>query len=142
MDFITEFVQILLPRHATNSWELNRIINSRPCTEFDSGKNYWVHHFKGKKVNGRFEGPGELKFLKLATYVHDENNVETCVQRIKFPNVLKDIIVAVGTFVNGTLHGTAKLVLEDQDTVIANFDNGTLHGKIIKVLTKCISNLF
>ena len=64
-------------------------------------------------------------------------SLTVCIHRIKFPNILKDIVEVVGTFVNGTLHGTAKLVLEDQDTVIANFENGTLHGKIIKVLTKC-----
>ena len=130
------YLQPLHPitRNLTNSWEFIRIINSRPCTEFDSGKNYWIHQFKGKKVNGRLEGPGKLKILKLAKYVHDENNDETCIHRIKFPNILKDIIEVVGTFVNGTLHGTAKLVLEDQNTVIANFENGTLHGKIIQVL--------
>ena len=43
--------------------------------------------------------------------------------------IMKDIIEVVGTFVNGTLHGTAKLLLEGQNTVIANFDNGTLHGR-------------
>ena len=41
---------------------------------------------------------------------------------------MKEIVEVIGTFVNGTLHGTAKLVLEDQNVVIANFDNGTLHG--------------
>ena len=41
---------------------------------------------------------------------------------------VKDIIEVTGTFVNGTLQGIAKLVLEDQTIVIANFNNGTLHG--------------
>ena len=91
-----------------------------------------------EKFNGRLEGPGKLKILKIATYVHDENKVETCLLTVKFPNILKDIKEVVGTFVNGVLHGTAKLVLEDQNTVIANFDNGTLHGKNIKIF--CISS--
>ena len=40
----------------TNSWEFIKIIDSRPCTEKDSGKRYLVHEFRGVKVNSRFEG--------------------------------------------------------------------------------------
>ena len=80
-------------------------------------------------------GPGKLKIVKLATYVHDENNVETCLQRIKFPFIMKEISEVTGMFVNGTLHGTAKLLLEDQTTVIANFDYGTLHGETYRILS-------
>ena len=42
----------------------------------------------------------------------------------------EEIKEVVGTFVNGTLHGTAKLVLDNENIVIGNFNNGTLHGKL------------
>ena len=74
-------------------------------------------------------GPGKLKILKQASYVHDEDVSETCILRSKFLSSNQEIIQAVGTFKNGTLHGTAKLGLEDQTTIIANFKNGYFDGK-------------
>ena len=73
-------------------------------------------------------GPGKLKIFRQASYVHDESKTEFCVLRKKFPILMKDIVEVVGTFINGTLHGTAKLVLENQFSVIANFNNGIMKG--------------
>ena len=55
--------------------------------------------------------------------------------------IMKDMIEVVGTFVNGTLHGTAKLLLEGQNTVIANFDNGALRGTLVWSLKRVGKNL-
>ena len=94
----------------------------------DSYQLCWNYVWKIFRYLKPFLGTGKLKILRHASYIHDERYVETCIDRIKFPMIMKDIIEVVGTFVNGTLHGTAKLLLEGQNTVIANFDNGTLHG--------------
>ena len=76
-------------------------------------------------------GPGKLKIFRSASYVHDENSSETCIERMPFPMLRQQHIVGVvGSFVNGTLHGTAKLVFGNNFTVISNFKNGTINGKI------------
>ena len=77
-----------------------------------------------------YSGPGKLKIFKSASYVHDENSSETCIERMQFSMFKnQDVVEAVGTFINGTLHGTAKLVLANNYTVITNFKNGTMDGK-------------
>ena len=70
-----------------------------------------------------------MKILKKATYIHDEDVGETCIQRSRFLSSNQEIVQAVGTFKNGSLHGTAKLSLDDQTTVIANFKDGYFNGK-------------
>lgn len=119
-----------LARNLTSSRRSTiRVINSRSCSIQDLGKKIMIYHFHGKTVNNKFEGPGKLRILRQASYVHDENVIETCLFVTKLPFVEQEIKEVVGTFVAGTLHDTAKLVLEDQTIVIADFNNGTLHGE-------------
>ena len=74
-------------------------------------------------------GPGKLKILKQESYYHDEDVGETCIQRSRFHSPNQEIVQVVGTFKNGSLHGTAKLILDDQTTIIANFKDGYFNGK-------------
>ena len=75
-----------------------------------------------------------MKILKKATYIHDEDVGETCIQRSRFLSSNQEIVQAVGTFKNGSLHGTAKLVLNDQTTIIANFKDGYFDGEIYSLI--------
>ena len=59
---------------------------------------------------------------------------ETCIQRSRFLSSNQEIVQAVGTFKNGSLHGTAKLGLDDQTTIIANFKDGYFNGKIYSLM--------
>ena len=53
---------------------------------------------------------------------------DICIQRTMFPNTNLYFVEAIGSFVNGTLHGVAKLVLEDETVIVADFVNGILKG--------------
>ena len=59
---------------------------------------------------------------------------ETCIQRSRFLSSNQEIVQAVGTFKNGSLHGTAKLSLDDQTTIIANFRDGYFNGEIYSLI--------
>ena len=74
-------------------------------------------------------GPGKLRIYNGITPVTLEGKDKaTCIEREQFPELNLYVNEAVGTFCNGTLHGTAKLTLEDNRVVIANFSNGELKG--------------
>jgi antitoxin component YwqK of YwqJK toxin-antitoxin module len=76
--------------------------------------------YRGFSVkNGILEGLGKLK-------LNSEQTNEIC---LKVNKVLgRDPVEIIGTFVNGTLNGNAKIVLHDGRIIIANYLNGLSDG--------------
>ena len=100
------------------------IVRSHPCLETD--QKYLDYVFKGSIKNGHFEGPGKLKIFEHWWDIDtiDEKAKETCISTIGNQRNME----IVGNFKNGTLHGVAKIVLQDNSTTISNYVNGEAHG--------------
>ena len=92
------------------------ILISRNCTANDTID--YPYYYKGKYLNGRFEGPGkfEIKFkgskkdLNLGAQKYPMGELEklnkTCIINNGFLN--KKVMEVVGNFKNGLIHGPAK----------------------------------
>ena len=99
------------------------IVKSHPCLE--TSQKYLDYIFKGNTTNGHFEGPGKLKiFEQWDIDVIDEKAKETCITTVGNQRNME----IVGNFKNGTLHGVAKMVLQDNSTTITNYVNGVANG--------------
>jgi hypothetical protein len=103
-----------------------QIVQSRPCEE---GEIPAYFEWKGKVVNDRFEGPGKLKVpLKMPTTATEEDlSLGTACLEVK-PMKGKLFTELVGTFVNGTLEGMAKVNF-DGSMIIGNFKAGNPLGQ-------------
>ena len=77
--------------------------------------------FKGNVTNGQIVGLGKLKFV---TNSLDGDNSE---EKSCFINN-KNVQEVVGTFVNGTLEGPAKVTLSNSRVILSNFVNGSPFG--------------
>ena len=100
------------------------IIVTRPREKKDT-RNV-ENTFKGKIVNGQFEGPGRLKVKDTYNSNFPEGELQnlnkTCIIR---NHMNGDIVTeAVGTFKNGMLKGPGKIKFVDNSTLISNFVNG------------------
>ena len=96
---------------------------TKPCEEDDLV--FVEHTFKGNVTNGQIYGPGKLKILgSPIKYQHGElkGMNKTC-----FINTagVKEV---VGSFVNGTISGPAKVSLKNGNVIISTFVNGTPLG--------------
>ena len=93
---------------------------SVPCRPAQSPVKF---SFKGKIEEGRLKGPGKLK---LGRKVLEVNQDPIC---IKVNQILgQEPIEIIGTFVNGYLHGNAKILLSDGKVVLANYVDGLSDG--------------
>ena len=109
------------------------ILISRNCTVNDTID--YPYLYKGKYLNGRFEGPGkfEMKYSKkdnmgAKSYPKGElaKMNKTCIINNGFLN--RKVMDVVGNFKNGLINGPAKVNLQYNYIVIANFTNGTVMG--------------
>ena len=100
------------------------VLAARPCTQYDT--KYLDNTFKGNVVDGQLEGSGKLKIRNINHKRFPEgelkNKNKTCI--IKNDMNGNKLIEAVGTFLNGMLHGPAKITSEDKSMLISNFVNG------------------
>jgi len=78
--------------------------------------------FRGAIEDGKLKGLGKLK---LGSKV-DSSGSGTCITLSKLLG--QDPVEIIGTFVNGVLHGNAKITLSDGKVVISNFANGLADG--------------
>ena len=103
------------------------IITSKPCPCFKDDKKYFKYDFKGNIKMGQLEGPGKLKIFASNNNQYSCKFDETCIETNGLLKNKRNLKIT-GTFKNGTLHGVAKIVFEDQSTMISNFVNGALDG--------------
>ena len=109
------------------------ILISRNCTVNDTID--YPYYYKGKYLNGRFEGPGkfEMKYNKkdnLGAKSYPTGELakmnKTCIINNGYLN--RKVMEVVGNFKNGLINGPAKVNLQYNYIVISNFTNGTVMG--------------
>ena len=110
------------------------VLEARLCTQYDT--KYLDNTFKGNIVDGQLEGSGKLKIRNLNHIRFPEgelkNKNKTCIIRNNMNG--NKVIEAVGTFLNGMLHGPAKITFEDKSMLISNFVNGIPIGKLKNII--------
>ena len=116
-----------LPKSAVCSFLPKTQIKSHPCTEGIIPPNAW---FNGAITHGHLEGGGKLNMLL------DKNSWLEKHDKIKSNNVCyilsgfgeNQIMEIIGNFKNGSLHGWAKITLQENVVHISQFRNGVAHG--------------
>ena len=94
------------------------IITSKPCPCFKDDKKYFKYDFKGNIKMGQLEGPGKLKIFASNNNQYSCKFDETCIETNGLLKNKRNLKIT-GTFKNGTLHGVAKIVFEDQSTTVS-----------------------
>ena len=106
-------------------------IKSFPCQTNKTSPHY---DFKGSIVNGSLEGKGRLLFmseqdwLKLSTEKrNDAKGKNVCFTAMHLVNN-QHVREIIGTFKNGSLHGTTKITFPDNSFSIGTYKKGKAHG--------------
>ena len=106
-------------------------IKTFPCHQNMTPPHYF---FKGSIKNGYLEGKGRLWFMgdrDWKTFSNEkrkeikEKNV--CFATNHLVNNLR-VQEIIGTFKNGSLHGTSRVILSDDSFFISSYKNGKSHG--------------
>ena len=95
-------------------------IRTMPCSKYDMvpSENYV---FKGNVTNGQIVGLGKLKFISGSPQ-EDNTREQACF----IDNM--NLVEVVGTFVNGTLEGPAKVISTNGRIILSNFVHGLPFG--------------
>ena len=94
-------------------------VHSYPCRPYEVPIRF---SFRGEILDGRLNGSGKLKLGSKNL----NSDGEAC---LKVNNIIgKEIKELIGTFVDGLLHGNAKIVFTNGNVIIANCERGLFDG--------------